>query len=145
MRRYLVTFLFIVVCAAIWFHYIYEPLSKRIESVQQQSKRSKNKSPEDLSQAIATLRGELTRASSAVSTDDQLNTILGYIDYAGMALEHCSVQDKALVVQATGTYKQFLVFFDQLAASTQRLLPRDVRITRSADNLFSLSVVIEAA
>jgi hypothetical protein len=141
----LVTLLFISVCGAIWFHYIYEPLSKRIESVQQQGNGSKENMPEDLSEAIATLRSELTRVSATASTDDQLNTILGFIDHAGMALEHCSVQDKALVVQATGTYKQFLVFFDQLGASTQHLLPHDVRITRSADNLFSLSVVIVAA
>lgn len=144
-RRYLITLLFIAACIALWFHYIYEPLNKRIASVkQEQRKLSQETSSEDLTEKINALRKQLAQPSSTAADNDQLNTILGYVDHAGMILEHCSVQDKAFHVQALGTYNQFLVFFDQLASSAQTLLPRDVRITRGVDNLFSLSLVIES-
>lgn len=142
-RRYLITFLFITLCSVLWFHYIYQPLNNRIDAAQKQIKLPKQPSSEDLSETINTLRNELTAKTASLSHDDQLHAVVGYIEDAGMALEHCSVQDKALYVQALGTYKQCLTFFDQLASSAYLLIPRDVRITRSADNLFSLSVTIE--
>jgi len=142
-RRYLTTFLFITICTALWFHYIYQPLNNRIDAAQKQAKLPKQPSAEDLSDTINTLRNELTAQTSTPSHDDQLHAVLGYVEHAGMSLEHCSLQDKGLYVQALGTYKQCLVFFDQLASSAYSLVPRDIRITRGADNLFSLSVMIE--
>lgn len=144
-RRYLFTLLFIALCSLVWFLYIYEPMQTRIEAAQAQSKIQRAQSVEELNDAIASLRTELaatTRASSP-SRDDQLHAVLGYVDQAGLDLEHCAVQDAAIVLQASGTFKQIQNFFDQLAASTQRLLPSNVRITRSADNHFMVFVTIE--
>lgn len=145
MRRYLFTLLFIALCCMLWFLYVYEPMQTRIEGAQAQSKIQRAQSVEELNDAIASLRTELgaTATASSPSHDDQLHAVLGYADQAGLDLEHCAVQDKAIVLQASGTFKQIQNFFDQLAASTQRLLPRNVRITRSADNHFALSVIIE--
>jgi hypothetical protein len=142
-RRYLVTFLFVTMCTALWFHYIYQPLNTRIDVAQKQAKIPKRPSSEDLLETINALRNDLAVKRVSLSHDDQLHAVLGYIEHVGMVLEHCSMQDKALYVQGLGTYKQCLAFFDQLASSAYPLVPRDVRITRSADNLFCLSVAIE--
>lgn len=142
--RYLITCLFIAVCVFIWFYYIYQPLNVCIDSVQQQM-HAVQPLPADISEKISALRNELSCKSEILPSDDQLSTVLGYVEHAGMALEHCSVQDKNIYVQATGTYKQCLAFFDQLATSTCALQPRDVRIVQTANNQYSLSVAIVLA
>lgn len=144
MRRYLLTLAFIAFCSLVWFFYIYQPMQMRIEKAQQLSKVSRAQTVEELKESIAAIRQELSVQSSASSGDDQLHAVLGYVDQAHLNLEHCAVQDKAIVLQATGTFKQIQNFFDQLAASAQRLNPRDVRITRGVDNHFTLCVTIEA-
>ncbi len=145
-RRYLVTFFFMTVCTCIWFHYIYWPLTNRIDALEQQhAALSRTASAENIVEAIAALRDEVSTQSSSLSSDDQINTVLSSLDHAGMVLENCSVQDKALYVQAAGTYNQCLAFFDHLAVSPHHILPRDVRITRGIDNLFSLSLVVAAS
>lgn len=142
-RRYLVTLLFITICSVLWFHYIYEPLHTRIEAAQQQIKMPRSPSMQELTDTIAALRAELATPTSTASRDDQLHAILGYIDHAGMMLEQCAMQDKTIMVQALGSYTQIQTFFEELAASTQRLMPRDVRITRGSDDRYCLSVVLE--
>jgi len=143
MRRYLVTFLFIALCIAVWFHYSYEPLNNRIQAGQEYIKTHRAGSVDDIKERIAALRTELSTQSNAPSHDEQLNAVLGYLDQAGMVLEQCAVQDGALSMQALGTYPHILNFFNHMAASGQRFLPRDVRITRGADNQYALSVIIE--
>lgn len=143
-KRYLLTLLFMTAIIFIWFQCVYEPLNSRIDAMQQETNISEKSSPEEIAAQIAALRNELdTESSSLPSGDDQMATVLSCVDHAGMVLENCSVQDKALYVQAAGTYTQNLAFFEQLAAASHQLLPRDVRLTRGADNLFFLSLVIE--
>ena len=142
-RRYLLTLLFLTLCGLCWFVYIYEPMQKRITMAQQLSKAPRTQSVEELKETIATIRQELSAHPSVSSGDDQLHAVLGNVDQAHLHLEHCAVQDKAMVLQATGTFKQIQNFFDQLAVSAQRLTPRDVRITRGVDNHFTLCVVID--
>jgi len=142
-RRYLFTLLFMTICSAVWFYYVYEPLNNRIDAVQRQVKTPRSISVNDLKNNIETLRAELSTKPSTMSGEDPCHAILGHLDHAGLALEQCSVQDKTVMVQALGSYKQILIFFEQLAAATQRLLPRDVRITSGPDDRYSLSVVIE--
>jgi hypothetical protein len=124
---------------------MYEPMQTRIDTVHAQSKIARAQSVEELKEAIIALRTELaaSKTENSLLSGDQLEAVLGYVDQAHLALEHCAVQDKAIVVQAVGTFKQIQAFFDQLAGSRERLMPRDVRITRGVDNHFMLSVIIE--
>lgn|GEM_PF-2173229 len=144
-RRYLLTLLFMTLCSVVWFVYVYEPMQTRIAMARKQSEIPRSSSVEELNNTIASLRAELaaTQAVSSLSCDDQLHAILGYVDQVGLSLEQCAVQNSAIVLQVVGTFKKIRTFFDQLAASPQRLFPRDVRITRSADNHFTLCVTIE--
>jgi type II secretory pathway component PulM len=142
-RRYLLTLLFITLCSLVWVIYIYQPMQKRITKAQQLSKAPRTQSVAELEETIATIRQELSAQSLVPSGDDQLHAVLGYVDQAHLNLEHCAVQDKAIVLQGTGTFKQIQAFFDQLTASGQRLAPRDVRITRGVDNHFTLWASIE--
>lgn len=130
-------------CIFIWFEYGYQPLSKRIDALQKEQSVQPPISAEDLTEKITALRTDLSAKTLTPSHDDHMNAVLGYIEHAGLVLENCSMQDKALYVQALGTYKQCQVFFEQLTSSKHPLLPRDIRITRGNNNLFSLSVAIE--
>lgn len=123
----------------VWYYYAYEPLVQRTYTLEEQSCFQKE---EDVSQKIAALRTKLT-VSDATSEYDLLEIILGYIDQASMTLEHAAQQDKQLYIQAAGTYHQCIVLFDAIASASQRLLPRDLRIIRGADNQFSVSCIIE--
>ena len=140
-KRYLLTLLFMAALTFIWFHYVYEPLNNRIDVMQQDAHISEKYSPEEIAERISLLHNELNESSS-LSCDDQMAMVLGCIDRAGIALENCSMQDKALYVQAIGTYAQCLAFFEQLATLSHPFLPRDVRIARGVDNLYSLSLII---
>lgn len=118
-------------------------MQARIENSQQLSKSTHARSEKELKDGIAIFHQELAQKPSAPSGDDKLHVVLGYVDQVNLNLEHCAVQEKAIALQATGTFKQIQNFFDQLAVSGQRLNPRDVRISRGADNHFTLWVVIE--
>lgn len=143
MRRYLLTLTFIALCTLVWFFYIYEPMQVCIDKAQQLGNATRTQTAAELKETIGALRQELSAKPSAQSGDDQLYRVLGCVDQANLNLEHCAAQDKAIVLQAVGTFKQIQAFFDHLAASAQRLAPRDLRITRGVDNYFTLSVTIE--
>lgn len=143
MRRYLLTFIVFAVLGAVWFFYVYEPMQKRIYNAQKKSSITQSQTLEELRESIASLRAELAHQPSSPSQDDQVHIILGYADAANLTLEHCAVEEKEVMLQAIGTFKQIQGFFDQLSTSGQRLVPRDIRITRGADNRFTLWVIIE--
>ena len=132
-----------ILLGIILYVYMYEPMQSRIDTVRAQSKNPRSQSIEELEQTIAALRQELSAQRTSSCHDDQLHAVLGYVDSANLALEHCAVQDTTIVLQAGGTFKQIQHLFDQLATSAQRLIPRNVRITRGVDNHFTLSVNIE--
>lgn len=143
-QRYLITLLFIIVCAALWFYYIYKPFNTRIENAKKQITMPQDVSAEELTENIAKLRNELSQ-STALSSDDLLHLVLGYVDRAGLTLEQCSIEDKTIFIQALGTYAQCLSFFDQLASYTIAVVPRDIRIARGADGFFAVSVSLDQA
>jgi len=144
-QRYLVTFLFIMMCIVVWFYGVYQPFNARIEAAQQQTCISQDLSVEELTESIAALRNELVVQGTAPSSDELLTLVLGYLDRTGMVLEQCSVEGKAIHIQALGSYAQCFSFFDQLATSRVRLIPCDMRFTRDINGLFNVAICVEPA
>lgn len=139
-QRYLITLLFIAVFVFVWFWFLHQPMNNRIDTIQNYV--ACTKIPSDIQEKVEILRKDMAISNNSATSADSIPVILEYVEQAGLVFEHAAVDNNTLHIQASGTYKHIMSFFNQI--STLPVLACDVRITQGADdNTFSLSAMIE--